>query len=59
MPAALRSVAALARAGVYTHKQNWGELADKYAKVWEDQTLGFFEVSQNFLLAIQILTVPD
>lgn len=46
MPAALRSIAALARAGVYTHRQNWRKQADHYAKVWEDQTLQFFEVGQ-------------
>ena len=48
MPAALRSVAALARAGVYTHGLNWSQLADEYAQIWEDQTLQFFEVSQVF-----------
>lgn len=43
MPAALRAIAALAREGVYPECQ-WGELADEYAKIWEDKTLPFFEV---------------
>ncbi|KAH8593505.1 hypothetical protein B0O99DRAFT_214834 [Bisporella sp. PMI_857] len=44
VPAALRSIAALARAGVYS-QSDWAELADRYAKVWEDKTLAFFEVT--------------
>ncbi|MCJ1478326.1 hypothetical protein MMC13_007004 [Lambiella insularis] len=44
MPAALRSIAALARAGVYHNKYDWGTLADTYAQVWEDETLQFFQV---------------
>ncbi|KAJ5636469.1 uncharacterized protein N7484_009782 [Penicillium longicatenatum] len=43
-PAALRSIASLARGGIYRNKQ-WGQLADQYAQIWEDQTLQFFEVS--------------
>ena len=45
MPAALRSIAALSRAGVYSNHSDWGTLADTYAKVWEDETLKFFEVT--------------
>ncbi|KAJ5625660.1 hypothetical protein N7510_001969 [Penicillium lagena] len=44
-PAALRSVAALARSGVYPHEKQWATEADKNAKVWEDSTLQFFEVT--------------
>ncbi|KAK2755535.1 hypothetical protein FQN54_006475 [Arachnomyces sp. PD_36] len=44
VPAALRSIAALARGGVYP-QSDWAELADKYAQVWEDKTLQFFEVT--------------
>jgi hypothetical protein len=44
VPAALRSIAALARGGLYPQGA-WAELADKYAQVWEDKTLKFFEVS--------------
>lgn len=43
-PAALRSIAALARGGVYPHEKQWATEADKNAKVWEDSTLQFFEV---------------
>ncbi|OJJ47605.1 hypothetical protein ASPZODRAFT_24518 [Penicilliopsis zonata CBS 506.65] len=45
MPAALRSIAVLARNGIYANHSNWGELADNYAQVWEDSTLQFFEVT--------------
>lgn len=45
MPAALRSIAALSRAGVYAGQSNWGTLADTYAKIWEDNTLQFFQVT--------------
>ncbi|KAJ5945537.1 hypothetical protein N7454_002376 [Penicillium verhagenii] len=44
-PAALRSIAALSRQGIYKNKPQWGQLADKYAQIWEDQTLQFFEVT--------------
>ncbi|KAJ5938884.1 hypothetical protein N7466_002018 [Penicillium verhagenii] len=44
-PAALRSIAALSRKGIYKNKPQWGQLADKYAQIWEDQTLQFFEVT--------------
>ncbi|RJE26435.1 hypothetical protein PHISCL_01236 [Aspergillus sclerotialis] len=53
MPAALRSVAALARAGVYTHELDWGRLADEYAQVWEDKTLQFFEIQISQETAVQ------
>lgn len=43
-PAALRAIAALARAGVYPKHKQWGRQADNYAKVFEDKTLQFFEV---------------
>ena len=45
MPAALRSIAALARAGIYVNQSDWGTLADTYAQVWEDETLQFFQVT--------------
>jgi hypothetical protein len=44
VPAALRSIATLARARILP-RRNWAELADKYAKTWEDNTLHFFEVN--------------
>ncbi|KAJ6005592.1 hypothetical protein N7451_003536 [Penicillium sp. IBT 35674x] len=43
-PAALRSIASLARGGIYKNKQ-WSQLADQYAQIWEDNTLQFFEVT--------------
>ena len=45
MPAALRSIAALARAGIYANQSDWGTLADTYAQMWEDETLRFFQVT--------------
>ena len=45
VPAALRSISALARAGVYANHSDWGSLADQYAQIWEDETLQFFEVT--------------
>jgi hypothetical protein len=45
VPAALRSIAALARAGHFPAHSDWGKLADQYAQVWEDSTLQFFEVT--------------
>jgi hypothetical protein len=45
IPAALRCIASLARAGMYKSHADWGTLADTYAKVWEDETLRFFEVN--------------
>jgi hypothetical protein len=44
VPAALRSIAALTRAGIFPHHSEWGTLADNYAQIWEDHTLQFFEV---------------
>lgn len=44
VPAALRSIAALSAAGVFTGHEDWEQLAADYAKVWEDNTLKFFEV---------------
>ncbi|KAH8885341.1 glycogen debranching enzyme [Thozetella sp. PMI_491] len=45
VPAALRAIAALARAGYFPQHPDWAEAADAYAQVWEDETLQFFEVS--------------
>lgn len=44
MPAALRSISALAAAGIYNHS-DWGTLAAQYAQTWEDTTLDFFAVT--------------
>ncbi|KAK5796479.1 hypothetical protein VI817_005764 [Penicillium citrinum] len=45
VPAGLRSIGALSRAGIFPQKKQWGSIADKYAKVWEDKTLDFFSVT--------------
>ena len=46
MPAALRSISALAAAGIYpNHTSDWPTLAASYAQIWEDTTLSFFEVT--------------
>jgi hypothetical protein len=44
VPAALRAIGELTRAGFYPTYSNWSLLADQYAQVWEDNTLQFFEV---------------
>jgi glycogen debranching enzyme len=45
VPAGLRAIAALSRAGFFSDHKDWSETADRYAQVWEDETLRFFEVS--------------
>jgi hypothetical protein len=45
VPAALRAIAALCRAGLFPNYPEWPSLADQYAAIWEDSTLQFFEVS--------------
>lgn len=45
MPAALRAIASLTRAGFFTGHSNWATLADKYAQVWEEETLQFFHIT--------------
>ena len=43
-PAALRAISALAGAGLFPSHKNWKDEANSRAKVWEDDTLKFFEV---------------
>jgi hypothetical protein len=45
VPAALRAIAALCRAGLFPDHPEWPSLADQYAAVWEESTLQFFEVN--------------
>lgn len=45
VPAALRSISALSAAGYFPEHPDWATVAAKYAKVWEDNTLQFFEVT--------------
>lgn len=47
VPAALRSIAALSRGGFFSEYPAWAEEADRFAQVWEDETLRFFEVSHG------------
>ncbi|KAF2264953.1 hypothetical protein CC78DRAFT_600926 [Lojkania enalia] len=44
VPAALRSIASLSRAGLFPDHPEWSETADEFAKIWEDRTLDFFRV---------------
>lgn len=44
VPAALNSIAALAEAGFFPSHPEWPDLAKRYAKIWKDTTLDFFEV---------------
>ncbi|OIW28633.1 hypothetical protein CONLIGDRAFT_598229 [Coniochaeta ligniaria NRRL 30616] len=46
VPAALNAIASLASAGLFSPEHaDWNATAARYARVWEDQTLSFFEVS--------------
>ncbi|OKL60482.1 hypothetical protein UA08_04143 [Talaromyces atroroseus] len=49
VPAALRAIASLARNNFFPvqtqQQEQWDTLADKYAQVWEDETLRFFNVT--------------
>ncbi|KAH7082468.1 hypothetical protein FB567DRAFT_107106 [Paraphoma chrysanthemicola] len=45
VPAGLRAIAALSRAGFFPSHPEWATLADTYAQIWEDDTLRFFKVS--------------
>ncbi|KAH8170089.1 carbohydrate binding domain-containing protein [Sarocladium implicatum] len=44
VPAGLRAIAALAEAGFFPKYRSWVHKAAKYAQVWEDHTLKFFEI---------------
>jgi hypothetical protein len=55
VPAALRAIASLSRAGLFPEHPDWAETADKYAKVWEDETLRFFEVTVKPEEAVQLV----
>lgn len=55
VPAALRSIASLARAGHFPTQPDWPQLADTYAKIWEDSTLQFFEVEFSISDAAALL----
>lgn len=45
VPAGLRAIGSLARAGIFPSKPDWTSVLDRYAGVWENSTLQFFEVS--------------
>ena len=45
VPAALRSISALSAAGFFPEHSDWETTAAEYAKIWEDNTLQFFEVT--------------
>lgn len=45
VPASLRAIAALSRAGYFPEHPEWSETADGYAQVWEDESLRFFYVT--------------
>ena len=49
MPAALRAIGELARAGVFKENGEWGELADERAGVWETFATDFFTVGLHSL----------
>lgn len=54
-PAGLRAVARLAEAGYFPDRPDWAETADKYAQIWEDKTLQFFEVAVSATEARQLV----
>lgn len=45
VPAALNSISALSNAGFFPEHPEWKSTAGEYARVWEDETLQFFEVT--------------
>jgi hypothetical protein len=44
VPAGLRAIAALSRAGFFPSHPDWKDTADRHAQIWEDETLRFFQV---------------
>ena len=50
MPAALRAIAQLARAGVFEENHEWGDIADERAEIWETFATNFFNVRLRPLL---------
>ncbi|RAO64383.1 uncharacterized protein BHQ10_000395 [Talaromyces amestolkiae] len=56
MPAALRAIASLARNNFFANQTHWAKLADRYAQVWEDETLSFFRVTVSESDAKQLVT---
>ncbi|KAI0392120.1 carbohydrate-binding module family 52 protein [Xylariaceae sp. FL0594] len=44
VPAALRAIASLAKAGVFPSHPDWAKIAEKRARFWEEKALPFFEV---------------
>lgn len=50
MPAALRAIAELARAGTFEDHDGWTDIADQYAEVWETETLAFFGVGPRLAI---------
>lgn len=56
VPAGLRAIAALSRAGFFADRPEWNETADRYAQVWEDSTLQFFEVNVPQSKAVSLVS---
>jgi glycogen debranching enzyme len=44
-PAALRAIAELSKSNLFPDRASWGTDAEKFASVWEDKTLAFFQVT--------------
>ena len=45
VPAGLRAISSLSKAGFFPDHPDWSTVADQYAQIWEDETLRFFEVT--------------
>lgn len=56
VPAGLRAIGSLARAGVFPSRPDWTTVVDIYADVWENSTLQFFDVSIPQLEAMSLLS---
>lgn len=54
MPAALRAIAELTRAGAFEKEEGWGDIADKRAEVWETFTLDFFNVQLHLENSLRV-----
>ena len=59
MPAALRAISNLARITPVEKDDDWGEIADKRAEVWETLTLDFFNVELQPKDLLRVLSIQQ
>ncbi|KAF2850177.1 hypothetical protein T440DRAFT_479603 [Plenodomus tracheiphilus IPT5] len=56
VPAGLRAIAALSRAGYFPDHSDWSDIADRYAQIWEDESLRFFQITVPRDTAISLVS---